>query len=625
LQPNLFSEKIETFLSYEFNVQILLEKLKSLYSSDKNLNLEIHSDNILNVFDLKTLELILTSYLKTSINDLKITDKIEINFLKLANFFNFSNQKTNSIFRIVVGPIYQNEILNLIKGGNFNDISLKKVDNLEKDLKLDLETIFINKKAAYLKFLESKVSVNSIFSNDDLIELENLINFLGINYEIIQNINDTSLEPIFKKATDEALGATYIIPSNYWVGLEKLRKRLRISEKKSKEIFYNCVTEKLKIVLEKAIIDNKKKNLPKENNEKDLGEDPTVNKDSGTSLGIEVEESENNQMFNLIDIYFRNNIFIFNESTTNNLVQESINGLSGRNIKRVQSINSSEIQYPINLRNYFEDKTVKEMYREYLISCFSVKLQTQKRRLFNNLDKLAPILGLKTNEISEIHTEVGSLIFNRYLTQSLSKGYLDDTDKAFLGSIQSTLSMDNGTCIELIKNSKKNIVSLSIEKIFMSPKIKAEGVKKLLQLIKSFEINIESDISVIPDQRQKLFRVAIEDAIENEQIKNNQNIITEIQNLFIVDEIIGKKILFDLVSTKSEGYLLNAIGSLRQGRIDSTINELKNMIKFGKIVTISLNQSVGSFSEKQKLIEIFKNNNSNDLEEIKILETMLNK
>ncbi|CAC27003.1 IAP100 protein [Guillardia theta] len=624
LSPFSFNEKIENFLLENSNIEKLSMKLNLIYSSDKNCDFKISVDEIIKTFDFESLETILISYLKNATNELKITDKIIVNLSNLAQNFGFNDNKIKSILRIVIGPIYQNEILKIIEQNNYNNFSYDMLENVEKSLKIDQETIFINKKASYLKFLEKKVSNNSILSNDDIIEIDNVINFLGINFEIIQNINDTTLEPIFKKATEEALGANYIIPSNYWIGLEKLRKRLRISERKSKEIFYSCITDKLKTILEKAIIDNKKKNSPKENVPKDVGEDPTINKDSGTTLGIEVEESENNQMFNLVDIYFRNNIFSLNESLANNLVQETLIGLSGRNVQRFQSINSSEMGYPINLRHYFDDKTIKNMYKEYLISCFSVKQQTQKRRLFNNLDKLAPILGLNKNEISEIHTEVGSLIFNRYLSQVLSKGYLDDSDKSFLGSIQSTLSMNNKDCVELIKNSKKNMVSLNIEKIFMSPKVSPDGVKKLLLLIRNFGVNIESDLSISLDQRQKLFRVAIEDAIENEEIKTNQNIISDIQNSFVIDEVITKKILLDVITNKSEGYLLNAIGSLRQGKLDNALIELRNMLKYGRIFTISLNDSVGSTIERQKLIELFKNNNSNDFQSIKILEDMMN-
>jgi len=404
------------------------------------------------------------------------------------------------------------------------------------------------------------------------------------------------------------MGASGIVPSNYWEGLEKLRKRLRMTESKSKDIFYGVMKEKLKILFEKAIADDKKKKQPKDESNKDAGEDPTVTK-SGTALGIEASNPEGNELLNLVEIYFRNRVFSDKETPLSEQKKESIKGLSGRLETQMKSRAEISFSYPVTLDGLFDKKVLNDLYKQYLVECFSSKLQSEKRRLFSNLNKLGPILGLDYQEIQTIHSNVGVSIYQRYLSQSLSKGYLDNSDTSFLTTIQNTLSMENSVCNQLIKDSKKGVISLAIEKIFASPRINPENVTKIRKMTDQFNVNLTEDLSVSNEQRAKLFRIELDAGIEKGEISNeNLDAILKIQNTYGLENTAAKKILFDCVNTRCEGFLLNSIASLRREDDVGVIKELENMLNFGELVPIKFQNNLVSSNEKSKLFSVLQSN-----------------
>jgi len=352
----------------------------------------------------------------------------------------------------------------------------------------------------------------------------------------------------------------------------------------------------------------KKKKQPKDESNKDAGEDPTVTK-SGTALGIEASNPEGNELLNLVEIYFRNRVFSDKETPLSEQKKESIKGLSGRLETQMKSRAEISFSYPVTLDGLFDKKVLNDLYKQYLVECFSSKLQSEKRRLFSNLNKLGPILGLDYQEIQTIHSNVGVSIYQRYLSQSLSKGYLDNSDTSFLTTIQNTLSMENSVCNQLIKDSKKGVISLAIEKIFASPRINPENVTKIRKMTDQFNVNLTEDLSVSNEQRAKLFRIELDAGIEKGEISNeNLDAILKIQNTYGLENTAAKKILFDCVNTRCEGFLLNSIASLRREDDVGVIKELENMLNFGELVPIKFQNNLVSSNEKSKLFSVLQSN-----------------
>lgn len=570
---------------------------------------------------------ILKAFIGNLLEDPIITEDKEKSIKNLRLILNISETNSASIFKNVVGPIYQEGVKKTVDKNELNDQEKNSISLLASSLKIEENLAVILKTSIYREKLKELVASKSVFGPQDLKNLDQIRIFLGLSYSNVQTIHDTICEPIFKKSVQEAMGASGIVPSNYWEGLEKLRKRLRLTESKAKEIFYIVMKERLKILFEKAIADDKKKKQPKEEGGKDLGEDPTVSKGSGTALGIEASNPEGNELLNLVEIYFRNRVFSDKEIPTNEQKKGALKGLGGRVETQLKSKTEISFSYPVTLNGLFDKKVLSDLYKQYLIECFSSKLQSEKRKLFSNLNKLGPILGLEKDEISAIHSSVGVSIYQRFLSQSLSKGFLDNSDTAFLTTIQNTLSMENSVCNQLIKDSKKGVVSLAVERVFASPKINPDNVVNIRKMADQFNIDLEQDLSISNEQRSKLFRIEIDTGIERGEISSeNLEAIVKIQKCYGLENSAAKKVLFDCINTRCEGHLLNAIASLRRSDDVGVMKELENLLNFGELIPIKFQNNLVSGNEKSQLLSILKLNigdSETQKKKLNLFETML--
>lgn len=567
------------------------------------------------------------TFVENSLKEPILSEKIENSMDDLQNFLYISKTESIGIYKNVAGPLFKQAVKLAIDENAFTVEKKNSINALISSLKIDENLALILKTSIYRQKLQDLVLIKSVFSPQDLKSMDDIRLFLGLSYINVQNIHDTICEPIFKKSIQEAMGSSGIVPSNYWDGLEKLRKRLRITESRSKDIFYNVMKERLKVLFEKAIADDKKKKQPKEDAGKDAGEDPTVAKGSGTSLGIEASNPEGNELLNLVEIYFRNRVFTDKEIPSNEKKKELLKGLSGRIETQIKSKAEISFSYPVTLNGLFDKKILSDLYKQYLIECFSSKLQSEKRRLFSNLSKLGPILGLESGEIQTIHSIVGISIYQRFLSQSLSKGFLDNSDTAFLTTIQNTLSMESSVCNNLIKDSKKNKISLAVEKIFASPRIDPDNVVKIRKMADQFNINLKDDLSISNEQRAKLFRIEIDSGIEKGNINNQSlDLIIKIQENYGLENLISKKILFECVNTRCEGHLLNSIASLRRGDDVGVLKELESMLNFGELLPVKFQNNLISFNEKSQLFSILSSNfgeSETQKEKLNLFKTML--
>jgi len=598
-------EKVETLITLTRNLKQLFLQINSseTISSEKEI-IETIRETI-QTFSSGEAQVIYKIYIENLMKEPLLTEEKEKNMRYLQNILNISETECTGIYKNVIGPIFQKAVKLFVDENIFSNDKKIFIENLSVSMKIDKPLVLILKTSSYRQKLQNLIANKSVLSTQDLKNLDQIRVFLDLSFKNVQTIHYTVCEPIFKKSMQEAMGASGIVPSNYWEGLEKLRRRLRLTESKSKDIFYSVIKERLKNLFEKAIADDKKKNQTKEDSTKDSGEDPTVSKGSGTALGIEASNPEGNELLNLVEIYFRNRVFSDSEFPSIEQKKDTIVGLSGRIETLVRSKAEINFSYPVTLKGLFEKKVLSDLYKQYLIECFSSKLQSEKRRLFANLSKLGPILGLESDEIATIHSNVGVSIYQRFLSQSLSKGFLDNSDTTFLTTIQNTLAMENKVCNQLIKDSKKGVVSLAIEKVFASPRINPENVTKIRKMADQFNLNFDKDLGISNEQRSKLFRIEIDSGIEKGEI-NNQSLdaILKIQNSYALKNTVAKKILFDCVNTRCEGSLLNAIASLRRNDEIGVAKELENMLNFGDLLPIKFQNNLVSTNEKAQLFSI---------------------
>jgi len=615
---------IEKLLFLDTNLMKLTTKISEIQNTSSR------SADILNNFREEDLKTLYKVYLTDCMSEKLLSPQNEDNLHKLQKLFSISTKNATEVYSAVVGPLLTNELRNIVEKKDFSTENKEKIQNLLLSLKIENRIAVEVNSAIYQEFLKNVLNKGNFPTQKEKEALEDLRTFLSLTWDNVQIFHDTQAEPLYRKSVMEALGATGIIPKNYWEGLENLRQRLFVSEKKAKEIFYACVKEKLRIGFEKAISDNKQKNQPRGLENGDSGDDPTITKGAGTALGIEAGNPQGNELINMVELYSKNNICVENGEVYNEVAQAQLSGLTGRAERKNSAKAKISYSYPINLDGLFKKKVTTDMYRDYLVECFSVKSQAEKRKLFNSLEKLGPILGLNESEIESIHSSVGSVVYKQYLAQALNKGFLDKSEMAFLSNIQATLSMSSVKCSEFIREAKKNKVSLMIESIFSTSKVNSERVSEMRRIAKQLGVDLNKDLEISNDQRIRMFRVEIDSAIEQGKItKDKQDLIVEIQNGFGLDDNSSKKILLECISQRAESHLLNAVASLRKNNSADAIQEIEKMLNFGSLLPIHIKNPIASKKERIDLLSLFETNwneNSSDQQKEsknKLLKLML--
>jgi hypothetical protein len=608
----LKKNSFEVFSSLSF---LTKEDVKEMYNNGSfyNIGKAYKSQEVNQLFEL---------FIENSIEEFSIKSDNEEKIIELKEILSISKIEYMNIYNSITEPIFKQQIIETIERKNFTKDSSDHLKRLQISLKLDAEFFLDIKVKVYKSYLQRFAEENSILSVENTRQLNEIKKFLSLKWTNIQEIHDGVNEPFYKKAIAEAMGASGFISTNYWDSLEKLRKRLQMTEKKARLIFYQVSKDKMRQLFDQAVIEYKRKMQLKSEGKENKEE--TSSTMTGTALGIEAGNINGSELSNLIDFYNRNKIFIEKESPLNISLNKNLSGLNGR-IELKTSMNiKTDYQYPVNLNGVFDKKIVLEMYKQYLVECFSTKLQNEKRKLFNNLDKLGPILGIETAEIKSIHTNVGSLVYKQFLAQALSKGFIDKSETAFLTTIQNTLSMDNSKCTELIKEAKKNRVAVFIENIFATPKINPDRVSELRKMALYLGVDLQNDLSVSSDQCAKLFRVEIDSNIEKGLITSeNQSLVEEIRSAFGLSNDVVKKVLLESITTRCEGYLINSVASLRKNANEESLKELKKMINYGNLLPIKIQSNFASKSEKEQLFSLFQSIET-EKNKLDLLKIMLN-
>ena len=119
-------------------------------------------------------------------------------------------------------------------------------------------------------------------------------------------------------------------------------------------------------------------------------------------------------------------------------------------------------------------------------------------------------------------------------------------------------------------------------------------------------VDLQNDLSISVDQCAKLFRIEIDSNIEKGLITSeNQSLIEEIRFAFGLSKEVVKKVLLESISIRCEGYLINAVASLRKNATEESISEIKKMINFGNLLPIKIQSNFASKNEKEQLFSLF--------------------
>jgi len=259
-----------------------------------------------------------------------------------------------------------------------------------------------------------------------------------------------------------------------------------------------------------------------------------------------------------------------------------------------------------NLREEFPERTIKELYKQFLIEAFSGADAAANQRLFNNLNRLALILGLEQGEIMAVHNEIGGMIIRNYVSKALKKGALGVEETNFLSSIKDALGMEQPVVDELVKDQQLNRVSVLIETMFEKDALLADDVREMRDTADLYDIDLVDDLQISQFKLERLFLCELEDVVDNDMVSaDDMSAITEICEPLAISEEDAQRMLESTVSKRAASGLLQAAALLRQGASEAACTELTSMLKYAALLDITANAPSVSQNERNELYMLF--------------------
>lgn len=549
-------------------------------------------------------------FLSKCLEDRQISAEEEIQLTRLRQLLALTESDAQDAFRSAAGPVYKKAVSDAVSSNKVDDETKSNIIKLKEGLALPVETSKSIDVDLYRAKLRKLVDGNRIIQEHEAQDLFVLREFLGITPEDAAPVHKSLMGPVYEQSVTEAMGPTGIMLDEYKSGLERLRDRLGLSEQDAVDSFNKVVKQRMLLYVNRAMSQlEKRQTFRGQNEERDVGEDPNI-KRAGAFLGIDAGGLPV-ELSNLVDFYTRN-------------------GLAKEEEVEVEGEKRTVTKYQVSLRGDLQPKVQTELYKQYVIQCFTAQTRGEKQRLFGVLDQLGSILGLQGEEVEKIHAEIGTVIYKNYVSQALLKGPIEDKDAEFLKNIQQMLSMKEAQCADLLKEAKENRISVLLEQIFGQPKVLPETVKKMRTTALELDVDIVKDLSVSNEQRKRLFGVEIDAAIDTGALSaENQSLIQEAKQGLYVDDDSAREVLLSCIQRRTLSHLVQAAASLRQDRSESAVAEMKAMLRYGKLLPSEVNAPAVSVSEKRELYLLFQADvitgdviGESEREQVNLLKTM---
>lgn len=550
-------------------------------------------------------------YLSKCLEKRQVSEEEEVELLRLRVVLSLTEADALEAFKSAAGPLYKKAVTEAVTNSKFDDETKSNIIKIKNDMSLPLSTSKGIDLGVYRQKLSKLADGNRILQEHEAQDLFVLREFLGITTEDAAPVHKSLMGPVYEQSVTEAMGPTGIMLDEYRQGLTRLRDRLGLSEQDAEDAFNRVIKQRMLMYVNRAMAQlEKRQQFRGQNEERDVGDDPNI-KRAGAFLGIDAGGLPI-ELSNLVDFYMRN-------------------GLAKQEEVELEGEKKTVTRYPVSLRGDLQPKVYNELYKQYVIQCFTAQTRGEKQRLFGVLDQLGAILGLQGDEVEKIHAEIGTVIYKNYINQALIKGPLEDKDVEFLKNIQQMLSMKEDQCSGIMKDAKENRVSVLLEQIFSQPKVLPEIVKKMRSTATALKVDIVKELSVSVEQRKKLFSVEIDSAIDTGALSaDNQDLVAEVQvDLQLTDED-AKEVLLSCIQRRTLSHLVQAAASLRQNRAEASVAEMRTMLRYGKLLPAKVDAPAVSVSEKRELYLLFQADVITDGEvgesardQVNLLKTML--
>jgi hypothetical protein len=528
-----------------------------------------------------------------------ISDETFDDIAAVKGLLGISDQQQEIEARAAFGPQLQ-KVMQRATAEIVQDYTPELASNMKKELdsvvdNYRLSTDFVREVGAsfYAKAvaLVSEQSPGGIPTKELSAALESLRELFHLTREDTFPSHMEYFGSVYKKSVLESMGTTGVIRPEFKKSLDELQKRLGVSKEDGKKLFLDAVEEKMKPMVEWIGSEMERTMLSQQQlsqrRGKDMGEDLfQTGKGADGVLGLGAEVNLMSDIMELIDFY-----------TENDLAEEAEVTRTGDD---GEEETVTETVYPVTaLGSGAIDQEVAELlYRQFIVGGFTTQGE-KGARYEGNRAVFAGILGLDKAKIDEINSNIGSTVYDNFVSNAMkTKGALDQQDMMFLANIQGKLNITPEKGEKMLLDAQKKILSEEVNGLMDDPT--PEGIKAFREKCNSMGIDLTEDVGVSKSRLTRMFECEITPGLKDGTISaDNSDVLGEIQDSLGVDPDECESMFESVLLRLSKNAIELIKGELLRGREDNTVDLIKELVRYAAFTEGELGLTVEEATANQ--------------------------
>ncbi len=295
-------------------------------------------------------------------------------------------------------------------------------------------------------------------------------------------------------------------------------------------------------------------------------------------------------IMNLVDFYVENDIVQKKVVGTKKvekriLSTEDEEGGEGTVVSEDEPVYEST--YPITALGMgcIDEKVAELCYRQFVVSSFTDRSPSAPRYEASK-STFGGILGLTNEKMDEIGSNIGSMVYDNYITQSMStKGALDQQDMMFLANIQGKLGISAEQGERMLLDTQKKIISEEASALFDYGAATPEQVKEFREKCNSMGLDLEADVGLTKSRLVSMFSMEITPGIDSGEITmESADLLAEIQESLGLSEEEGEEVVAGLIQERANGILADIIGCMLRGMDVVAVESMEKLVQYAAFV-----------------------------------------
>lgn len=293
-------------------------------------------------------------------------------------------------------------------------------------------------------------------------------------------------------------------------------------------------------------------------------------------------------IMNLIDFYVENDIVqkeVVGTKKVEKKVPSEEEGGEEKTVTEEEPVYEST--YPITAMGLgcIDEQVAELCYRQFVVSSFTDQSPNAARYEASKAT-FGGILGLTTDKMEEVGSNIGSMVYDNYITQSMStKGALDQQDMMFLANIQSKLGISAEQGEKMLLDTQKKIISEEASALFESGGITPDQVKAFREKCNSMGLDLETDVGLSKSRLVNMFSMEITPGIDSGEITmDSADLLGEIQESLGLTEEEGEEVVAGLITERAAGILADIIGCMLRGMDVVAVESMEKLVQYAAFV-----------------------------------------